>query len=65
MKKSDIMNADDNALIVEYVRSYAEHATNYVLNRGVKRLQTHCADLERELIRRGILTEHDIEILNR
>ena len=65
MKKADIMHVDDNALIVEYVRSYAEHATNYVLGRGVKRLQAHCADLERELVRRMILNERDIEILNR
>lgn len=65
MKKADIMNADDNALIVDYVRSYAEHATNYVLNRGVKRLQAYLTDLERELVRRGILNERDIEILNR
>ena len=65
MRKQDIMNADDNALLVEYIRSYGEHATNYVLNRGTKRLQAHLADLERELVRRGILNERDIETLNR
>lgn len=64
MRKQDIMNADDNALLVEYIRSYGEHASNYVLNRGVKRLQSRLANLEKELVTRGILTEHDIKILN-
>lgn len=65
MKKSEIASLKDNELIVEYVRSTADLASNYVLDRGVKRLQSHCADLERELVKRGVLTEHDIEVLNR
>lgn len=64
-KKSEIKDLRDNELIVEYVRSTADLASNYVLNRGVKRLQVHCADLECELVKRGILTEHDVEVLNR
>ena len=65
MKRSEISNLKDNELIREYVSAMSSWASNYNTGRGVKRLQTHCADLEKELVKRGILTEHDIEILNR
>lgn len=63
MKKSEIENLSDNKLIVEYVRHSNELASNYVLNRGVKRLQVICTNMENELVKRGILNDEDIKRL--
>lgn len=64
MRKNEIPKAPTNRLIVDYVRSSAEHAANLNLDRGTKRLSQHCADLEKELLKRGILTEEDVKELN-
>lgn len=63
MKKSEIENLPDNKLIVEYVRHSNELTSNYVLNRGVKRLQVICNNMENELVKRGILNDEDIKRL--
>lgn len=63
MKKSEIENLPDNKLIVEYVRHSNELTSNYVLNRGVKRLQVICTSMENELVKRGILNDEDIKRL--
>lgn len=63
MKKSEIENLPDNKLIVEYVRHSNELTSNYVLNRGVKRLQVICTNMEDELVKRGILNDEDIKRL--
>ena len=65
MKKSDIKTLPNNKLIAEYVHSFAFYDTNYILGRGTKQLGKHLRDLEEELIKRNMLTEEDIEILNR
>ena len=63
MKKSEIANLPNNKLIVEYVRCSNELTSNYVLNRGVKRLQVICTNMENELVKRGILNDEDIKRL--
>lgn len=63
MKKSEIANLPNNKLIVEYVRHSNELTSNYVLNRGVKRLQVICTNMENELVKRGILNDEDIKRL--
>lgn len=63
MRKSEIENLPDNKLIVEYVRHSNEFTSNYVLNRGVKRLQVICTNMENELVKRGILNDEDIKRL--
>lgn len=63
MKKSEIENLPNNKLIVEYVRCSNELTSNYVLNRGVKRLQVICTNMENELVKRGILNDEDIKRL--
>lgn len=63
MRKDEIPNAPDNRLIVDYVRSYSQLVSNMQLGRGVKRLSDHVTDLERELVKRRILTEEDIKSL--
>ena len=64
MKKSEIKHLPNNALIVEYVRTFACYDTNYVLNRGTKQLGQHLRDLEKELVARNILTQEDVDKLN-
>ena len=63
MRKTEIKTAKDNELIAEYVHSYAMLIVKYNLNRGTKQLEKHCHDLETELLKRGLLTEDDIEKL--
>lgn len=64
MTKSEIKKAKDNDLITEYVSSYAILLLNYNLDKGTKQAEKHCRDLEAELLKRGILTEENINTLN-
>ena len=64
MRKNEIPKAKDNDLITEYVSSYATLLLNYNLSRGVIQAEKHCKDLEAELLKRGILTEENIQTLN-
>ena len=64
MRKNEIPKAKNNELLVDYIRSYSEWGENSILGRGVKQLERHCADLEKELVKRGILTEEDVKHLN-
>ena len=65
MRKTEIARAKDNELIVDYVRSYGLYLRNMNLGLGEKRLANHCADLEKELVKRGILTKENIDALNK
>lgn len=64
MKKAEIKSLTNNALIVEYVKTFAEFETNFVLGRGTKQLWKHLQNLEPELVSRGILTSEDVKRLN-
>ena len=64
MKKSEIKNLKDNELIAEYVRTFANFETNWVLRRGTKQFWKHMKDLEEELLKRNILTQEDVDRLN-
>lgn len=63
MTKSEIKKAKDNDLITEYVKSYSSFILNCNFDRGTKQLGQHCQDLEDELLRRGILTNENIDAL--
>lgn len=63
MTKKEIVTAKDNEIITEYVKSYSRLCLNINLNLGTKQLSKHCKDLEAELLKRGILTESNIEEL--
>lgn len=65
MKKNEITKSRDNELITEYVLSYAKYAVNQNLGGREKRISAHCADLEKELVKRGILQVQDVERLNK
>ena len=64
MNKREMKNASDGDLIVEYVKTAAEEASNYVLDRGMVRVQQHRKVLEEEILKRGILTERQIRRAN-
>lgn len=65
MRKNQIPKSKDNELIFEYVNSYAKLLLNYNQNKGIKQLEKHCADLEKELLNRRLLTEEQIKELNK
>lgn len=64
MTKQEIKRATDNALIVEYIRSYHWSAQAERDGSPRKRIDAHCKDLEQEIVKRNILTDEDIKYLN-
>jgi hypothetical protein len=64
MNKKDIPKLKDNDLIEEYVSAYSSLLLNYNLNRGTKQYEGQCNAMEKELLKRGILTEDNIRRLN-
>ena len=63
-RKREIPKAKDNELVADYVNSYALLFYNYNTNGGIKQLQAHCNDLEKELLKRGLLTEEQVKFFN-
>ena len=64
MTRKEIKTATNNELLVDYIRSQSLWGSNELNDRGTKRIAEHCKDLEAELVSRGVLTEHDVEIIN-
>lgn len=64
MTKKEIKTATSNALIVDYILTNIRLVRNEIYQLGTKQLNTHIKDLESELLKRGVLTENDIRILN-
>lgn len=64
MRKSEIKKSKNNDLIVDYICSVVSFHLNYNLGRAIEQIEKHCADLEKEIISRGILTEDDIQKVN-
>lgn len=65
MTKTEMKKATDEQVLVEYILTVSAHDTNFVLDRGTKRLHEHMKNLERELVARGVLSEHAVEVLCR
>ena len=65
MRKNEISKSSNNDLITEYVQTYATLVLNMNTDRGVIQASKHCTDLETELLKRGILTKENIELLNK
>lgn len=63
MRKNEIKKATNNALIVDYVKTYSSLCLNINLGMGTKQFENHCNDLEKEMLNRGLLTEEDIKSL--
>ena len=64
MNKREMKVATDGDLIVEYVRACAELESNFVLDRGIIQLQRHVKTIEAEILKRGILTQKQIDRVN-
>lgn len=64
MNRKEIKTATDGDVIVDYILSYAWHAQNTICNRGTERLAKHLADLDAEMLKRGILNQEQIDRLN-
>ena len=64
MTKKEIIEAKDSKLVYEYATNYALLLMNYNLGKGTKQLQAYCNNLERELLKRGLLTDEYVEKLN-
>lgn len=64
MTKAEIKKAATNKLIVDYVQTYSTMCLNINIGGGTKRYSAHCADLEKELVARSVLTEEDVKLLN-
>lgn len=64
MTKAEIKKAATNKLIVDYVQTYSTMRLNINIGGGTKRNSAHCADLEKELVAHGVLTEEDVKLLN-
>lgn len=64
MTKAEIKNAADHELVADLVRSFASLVVNYNTGRGTKVLDRHCNDLEAELLKRGLLTQVEVNGLN-
>ncbi len=64
MNKKDVPKLKDNDLIEEYVSAYSSLLLNFNLSRGTKQYEGQCRAIEKELLKRGILTEENIRHLN-
>lgn len=63
MRVSDIPKMNDNDLITELVIQYSLLCLNYNLHRSTKQLETQCDKLQDELVKRGLLTETNLNRL--
>ena len=64
MRKNEIPKAKDNDLITEYILKHAFLLVNFNNQMGTKQLEKQCENLEAELLKRGILTEENLQRLH-
>ena len=64
MTKYEMKDARDSEIIVDYIKSYSLFCTNDCLNRGTKAVSKHLQDLDAEMLKRGLLTQEQIDFLN-
>lgn len=63
--KKELKAATDSEIIVDYIQTYSSLSVNYCLQRGVKQLEKHLIDLDIEMVKRGILSQEQIDKLNK
>ena len=56
MTRQELRNATDGAIIVDYIRTYSSLCLNENTGGGTKRYIQHISDLNKEVLRRGILS---------
>lgn len=64
MTRVEMKTADDSQIIVDYIKSYSLFCTNDCLGRGTKAVCKHLQDLDAEMLKRGILSQDQINYLN-
>lgn len=64
MRKAEIKTAADNEIIMDAITSYAIACVNENVGLATKAINKHLCDLEAEMLRRGLLTEEQVEKLN-
>ena len=64
MTAKELKSAQDSEVIVDYIRTYAGFVFNLNTGGGIKQYGKHLKDLDAEMLRRGILTEEQVKLLN-
>lgn len=64
MTKKEMLKAKDSEIIVDYIRSYSLYCSNMVTHRGTVAVDRHLKDLDVEMLRRGILSQEQVDFLN-
>lgn len=64
MNRKELKTAKDSDVIVDYIRSFSSLVVNMHLGRGTKALAKHLLDLDKEMLKRGILTQEQVDHLN-
>lgn len=66
MTKEELRKAKDSEVVADYISTYAYWVLELNDSRGkTKALRKHLDILEAEALRRGIMTEEQIDMLNR
>lgn len=64
MNRKELKTASDSDVIMDYIESYAYFTVNLNTHGGTKAIGRHLKDLDDEMLRRGILTQKQIDRLN-
>lgn len=64
MTKTEMKKAENNEIIFRYIKAYSSLTLNINLGGKTKSLEKELADLDEEMINRGLLTEEQIRRLN-
>lgn len=64
MTKQEMKTATDGEIIVDYVKTYSIYRLNLNLGGGTKQAAKHLETLDAEILKRGILSQDQIDYLN-
>lgn len=64
MTKKELKTAQDNEIIMDYISTYSRMVLNMNFKLRTKALEKHLFDLDAEMLKRGLLTQEQIDCLN-
>lgn len=65
MTKKELKAAQDSEIIMDFVRTHERIAVDSnLLGKPIKMISKHLEDLDAEMLRRGLLTQEQIDKLN-
>lgn len=64
MDRKSLKKATDSEVVMDYINTYAEFCVNMNLGRGTDRLWKHWLDLDKEIVKRGILAQEQVAKLH-